>query len=70
MLNKEEGLGRRHFDADDRRRVANELSKHSHPLEGQREDNFLYNVVIVMVFHVMCVDKWFRCCVWQAEYIL
>ena len=23
VLNKEEGLGRRHFDADDRRRVAN-----------------------------------------------
>ena len=45
VLHKEEGLSRRRFDADDRRRVANERSKHSHPLEGQGEDNVLYNIV-------------------------
>ena len=45
MLNKGEGLGRCRFDADDRHRVANELSKHSHPLEGQGGDNVLYNIV-------------------------
>ena len=31
--------------AADRRQVANEFSKHSHPLEGQCEDNVLYNIV-------------------------
>ena len=45
VLHKEEGLSRRRFDADDRRRVANELCKHSHPLEGRGEDNVLYNIV-------------------------
>ena len=43
VLHKEEGLSRRRLDADDRRRVANELSKHPHPQEGQGEDNVLYN---------------------------
>ena len=38
-------MSRRRVDADDRRRVANELSKHSHPLEGQCDDNILYNIV-------------------------
>ena len=45
MLHKEEGFSRRHIDADDRRQVANEFSKHSQPLEGQGEDNVLYNIV-------------------------
>ena len=45
VLHKEDGLSRRRFDPDDRRRVANELSKHSHPLEGQCEDNVLYSIV-------------------------
>ena len=45
VLHKEEGLSRRRFDADDRRRVANELNKHSQPLESQGEDNVLYNIV-------------------------
>ena len=45
MLHKEEGFSRRHLDADDWRQVANELSKHSQPLEGQGEDNVLYNIV-------------------------
>ena len=35
----------RRLDADDRRRVANELSKHYHPLEGHGEDNVLYYIV-------------------------
>ena len=45
MLNKWEGLSRCRFDADDRHRVANELSKHSHPLEGQGGDDDRYNIV-------------------------
>ncbi len=45
MLHKEEGFSRRHLDADDRRQEANDLSKHSQPLEGQGEDNVLYNIV-------------------------
>ena len=45
VLHKEEGFSRRRLDADDRRRVANELCKHSHPLEGRGEDNVLYNIV-------------------------
>ena len=45
MLHKEEGLSRCHIDADDQRQVDNELSKHSQPLEGQGEDNVLYNIV-------------------------
>ena len=45
MLHKEKGFSRRHLDADDRRQVANELSKHSQPLEGQGEDNVLCNIV-------------------------
>ena len=45
VLRKEEGLSRRRPDADDRRRVANELSKHPHPQEGQGEDKVLYNIV-------------------------
>ena len=45
MLHKEEGFSRRHIDADDRRQVTNEFSKHSQPLEGQGEDNVLYNIV-------------------------
>ena len=44
-FHKEDGLSRRRFVADERRRVANELSKHFHPLEGQGEDNVLYNIV-------------------------
>ena len=36
---------RRHIDADDRRQVANEFSKHSQPLGGQGEDNVLYTIV-------------------------
>ena len=43
VLHNEEGLSRRRLDADDRRRVANDLSKHPHPQEGQGEDNVLYN---------------------------
>ena len=39
-----EGLSRRRLDADDRRRVANKLSKHSHPLEGHVEGNVMYNI--------------------------
>ena len=42
VLHKEEGLSRRRLDADDRRWVANELSKHPHPQEGQGEDHVLY----------------------------
>ena len=45
VLHKEEGFSRRRLDVDDRRRVANELCKHSHPLEGRGEDNVLYNIV-------------------------
>ena len=45
MLHKEEGFSRRHIDADDRRQVTNEFIKHSQPLEGQGEDNVLYNIV-------------------------
>ena len=45
VLHKEEGLSRRRLDADDRRQVANELCKHSQPLEGQGEDNVLCNIV-------------------------
>ena len=44
VLHKVEGLSRRRLDADDRRRVANELCNHSHPLEGRGEDNVLYNI--------------------------
>ena len=44
MLHKEEGICGR-LDADDQRRVAKELRKHSHPLEGQGEDNTLYIIV-------------------------
>ena len=43
VLHNEEGLSRRRIDGDDRRRVANELSKHPHPQEDQVEDNVLYN---------------------------
>ena len=39
-------MSRLRLDADDRRRVANELSKHSHRLDGQGEDNILSNIVI------------------------
>ena len=45
VLQNEEGLSRRCLDADDRRRVANDLSKHCHPLEGQGDDNVLYNII-------------------------
>ena len=45
MLHKQEGLSRRHLAADDLCQVANDLSKHSQPLEGQGEDNVLYNIV-------------------------
>ena len=45
VLHKEEGFSRSHIDADDRRQVANALSKQSQPLEGQGEDNVLYNIV-------------------------
>ena len=45
MLHKEDGLIRRHLDDDDRRQVANDLSKHSRPLKSQGEDNVLYNIV-------------------------
>ena len=38
-------MSRSHIDADDRRQVANALSKQSQPLEGQGEDNVLYNIV-------------------------
>ena len=45
MIHKEDGLRRRRIDAEDRRRVANELSKHSNPLEGQGENIVLYYIV-------------------------
>ena len=45
VLHKVEGLSRRRFDADDRRRETNELSQHSHPLERKGEDDVLYNIV-------------------------
>ena len=44
VLHKEEGFSIRRLDADDRRRVANELSKHPHAQEGHGEDNILYNI--------------------------
>ena len=44
VLNKEERLSRRRLDADDRRCTA-ELSKHSHPRDGQGENNVMYNLV-------------------------
>ena len=46
VLHKEEGLSRRRLDADDRRRVANELSKHPHPQEGQGEGYVLYKQLL------------------------
>ena len=49
VLHKVEGLSRRRFDADDRRREANELSQHSHPLERKCEDDVLYNIVIAKI---------------------
>ena len=60
VLHREEGLSRRRLESDDRRRVANELGKHSHPLEGHGEDNVLYthspDIVIVdgqpLLYHV------------------
>ena len=40
---KEEGEKRCILDEQDRRRIVNELNKHSHPLTGQSQ--FLYNIV-------------------------
>ena len=39
---KEEGWKRRNMDADDRKRIADELSKHAHPLDV--DSNALYNI--------------------------
>ena len=45
VLHKEEWCSTRRLGAGDWHRVATELSKHSHRLEGQGEDNVLYNSV-------------------------